>query len=376
MDVELVGLALQQLVRHAASRPRSLVTSTAPRTSSARTCSATASKVSRCRCPARRGEDVRAPLVVGDPQRSSLCVAPSSRGPAGRTAAAARVAPAAHDGLERRAVPVGGLRLVRPLGDPASGGLAHRGADERRRLRRQRPQPRASTWTRPWWVTSSPAKSARMTSTHSRSRAARVALRPAVAGDVLVDASPEPRRDPQPAREHLAERRRRLREDRRVVALAGGVRPRRRAGRSVASAAPSHDQAKPDSPWRALHGEKWSEDIPPSRPAASAARARQQRAGAICSCEWCSPRTGTSGRPPGRGWFSPRPGHRSREEFDGPARPRRRWGRLGADPGAAARQRDRDPAIRGSDMPRAARTSRRLSPSAYGPAGWETLPAI
>ena len=26
-------------------------------------------------------------------------------------------------------------------------------------------------------------------------------------------------------------------------------------------AAPRNDHAKPDSPWRSLHGEKWSEDI-------------------------------------------------------------------------------------------------------------------
>jgi hypothetical protein len=40
----------------------------------------------------------------------------------------------------------------------------------------------------------------------------------------------------------------------------------------VASAAPSHDQAKPDSPCRVLQGVKWSDDMPAWKPAASARR--------------------------------------------------------------------------------------------------------
>ena len=42
-------------------------------------------------------------------------------------------------------------------------------------------------------------------------------------------------------------------------------------GSAVAcSAAPSQDQAKPDSPWRLLQGEKWSEDMAASKPTCSA----------------------------------------------------------------------------------------------------------
>src|SRR5918997_4363192 len=57
-------------------------------------------------------------------------------------------------------------------------------------------------------------------------------------------------------------------------------------------AAPSHDHAKPDSPWRSLHGEKWSDDQARSKPAASASRmACSSALGAICSCEAWMPTT-------------------------------------------------------------------------------------
>src|SRR5918992_4001559 len=51
-------------------------------------------------------------------------------------------------------------------------------------------------------------------------------------------------------------------------------------------AAPSHAHAKPDSPWRSLHGEKWSDDHARSNPAASVSRMAVSSAlGAICSCD-------------------------------------------------------------------------------------------
>ena len=54
----------------------------------------------------------------------------------------------------------------------------------------------------------------------------------------------------------------------------------------ASSAAPSHDHAKPDSPCRALQGEKWSEDMAASKPAASARFTSSSSAlGPICSCD-------------------------------------------------------------------------------------------
>ncbi len=62
-------------------------------------------------------------------------------------------------------------------------------------------------------------------------------------------------------------------------------------------AAPSQDQAKPDSPWRSLQGEKWSDDMIAPKPAASACFAcSSRRLGGICSCEQCRPTTGTLAR--------------------------------------------------------------------------------
>ena len=51
-------------------------------------------------------------------------------------------------------------------------------------------------------------------------------------------------------------------------------------------AAPSHDQANPDSPWSRLHGVRWSEDDTAPKPAASARAASASSAdGRCCSCE-------------------------------------------------------------------------------------------
>src|SRR3954471_10414399 len=56
-------------------------------------------------------------------------------------------------------------------------------------------------------------------------------------------------------------------------------------------AAPSHDQANPDWPWRSLHGWKWSDDIAQSKPASSACLVQRSRSeGANCSCETWYPK--------------------------------------------------------------------------------------
>ena len=71
-------------------------------------------------------------------------------------------------------------------------------------------------------MTSSPANSARMTSTHSRQAGvAHRLVRPASTGDVLVRRLARAEGDPQPAGVHLQQRRHGLGDDRRVVALAG-----------------------------------------------------------------------------------------------------------------------------------------------------------
>jgi uncharacterized protein (DUF1330 family) len=110
-------------------------------------------------------------------------------------------------------------------------------------------------------------------------------VRPWPAGDVLVRVLAGAERDLQAPRVQLAQRRRGLRDDRRVVALPGrGDDAVRQRGRLQRRAEPR--PANPDSPWRALQGEKWSDDQARSNPAASAARiAASSRPGAICSCE-------------------------------------------------------------------------------------------
>lgn len=56
------------------------------------------------------------------------------------------------------------------------------------------------------------------------------------------------------------------------------------------SAAPSHDQANPDSPCLTLHGLKWSEHIAAVKPACSArTTACSRSAGGTCSCEAWKP---------------------------------------------------------------------------------------
>ena len=71
--------------------------------------------------------------------------------------------------------------------------------------------------------------------------------------------------------EHLAQRGDRLGDDRGVVALPGRVDDPEGQRGAWQGGARASDQAKPDSPWRSLQGEKWSEDIAASKPASSAA---------------------------------------------------------------------------------------------------------
>ena len=95
---------------------------------------------------------------------------------------------------------------------PTSGGTVSGRVHSRPRL----------TVTRPSWLTSSPASSRRMTSTHSRRRSSRTSLRGQTAPVTRsLAASPEPERGPEATGEHLRERRDRLRRDGGVVALAG-----------------------------------------------------------------------------------------------------------------------------------------------------------
>ena len=84
-----------------------------------------------------------------------------------------------------------------------------------------------------------------MTATHSaRRRVADVLGRPPVAGDVLVGRLTGAERHPEPAGEHLAERRRRLGDDRRVIALARcGDDPERQVGRRHRRAEPRPGEA-------------------------------------------------------------------------------------------------------------------------------------
>ena len=100
-------------------------------------------------------------------------------------------------------------------------------------------------------------------------------------------------------------------------------------------AAPSHDHAKPDSPWRSLHGEKWSDDHARSKPAASASRiAASSALGAICSCEAWMPIEGTPPlRTPAARRLARRP---PRGAARAPPRPRTAAGARRAIPNATA----------------------------------------
>src|SRR3712207_1126146 len=65
-------------------------------------------------------------------------------------------------------------------------------------------------------------------------------------------------------------------------------------------AAPSQDHAKPECPWAAPQGRKWSEDMAQSKPAAPAARARASSSeGGNCSYEAWKPMCGRAMRSPG-----------------------------------------------------------------------------
>ena len=127
----------------------------------------------------RRVEDVACATGRGrwrSPRRRS---APTTRAPGGtpacrhRRARGRRRARAAG----RRAAGPRSTSAVGPRADPRRGRRGDGGAEQRRRRRPARVHSRArSTVTSPWWVTSSPANSARITSTHSPSRRVRVAL--------------------------------------------------------------------------------------------------------------------------------------------------------------------------------------------------------
>ena len=177
----------------------------------------------------RRVEDVRAPLVVGDGQRLLV----------GRRPAHVHLQHLApfrpervEQTLERLDRRVDRRQPVGPLRAPGRGLLAHRRAQQRRRYRRQRPQPRAVDHHVPV-VRDLLAAEERAHDVHALAQARRAVLlrRPALAGDVLVGRLAGAQRDPQAFGEHLAQRRRGLGDDRRVIALPGRVdHPERQRG--------------------------------------------------------------------------------------------------------------------------------------------------
>ena len=169
-----------------------------------------------------------------------------------------------------------------------------------------------STVTSPSWSTTSPANSARMTSTHSRSRALRTALpRPRLARDVLVGELARAERDLQAAREHLRQRGGGLGDDRRVVALARARSRRRTASRSPASrrrATTTRSPTRPGARSTARSGPTTTparSRRPPRRASPRAARsARSARARRGCRSRARSVRTpagGAPSRPPPHG---------------------------------------------------------------------------
>ena len=198
---------------------------------------------------------------------------------ADRLALAAALAEGREHALELLARLIDGDQSVGPAAAPARRLGADRGADQRRRLGGQRPQARAVDSDEAV-VVDLLAGEQRAHDLHALAQA-RVALglgRPALAGHVLVGRLARAQRDPQPPGEHLAERRDRLGDDRRVVALPGRVDHAEGQVGVASSAAPRNDHAKPDSPWRSLQGEKWSEDIAAAKPAASASRTCREHA--------------------------------------------------------------------------------------------------
>ncbi len=122
--------------------------------------------------------------------------------------------------------------------------------------------------------------------THStRALVAHLLAWPYVTGDSLIGGHARTKRRPKATRKHLRECRDGLADDRGVVALTGCVHDAE-GQRGRASAAPRKDHAKPDSPCLALHGLKWSDDMPAVKPACSACwTSRSSCAGWNCSCE-------------------------------------------------------------------------------------------
>ena len=173
----------------------------------------------------RRAEYVRSPLVVRDAERLLLAVRPAEVDlEVDGLALAAALPEGADHTLERGAGLVDRHQPVGPLAAPARRLLAHRRADQVRRVRWKRPQTRPVDADEPV-VVHGLAGEQRAHDVHALAQA-RVPLglrRPPVAGDVLVRCLAGSERDPEPAREQLAERGGRLRDDRRVVALARSV---------------------------------------------------------------------------------------------------------------------------------------------------------
>jgi hypothetical protein len=308
--------------------PRSDDTSTGPRTSSGRTCSAAASNWAG----SSRFHDSSEENTLERHWSWATASARSSSSSQLRwtwTWTGLPSPPASRNrAMTARRTSRGWLMVMRPSAHvptiPAVRALT--AAPTRSGTRSGRLQSRArSTRTSPSWVTSSPARRARITSTHSSRRASRVGLsghRSPVT--CSLSASPEP-----------SAAQNRPGNISPSVAMAWAVitgwyrcpgAVTTPIGNEVAaSAAPNHVQACPEWPWRSLHGARWSEHMPagsrrPRRGAAQpagrsgpAARGRRGTrpwpSGPRCPTRPGAKRTGRSGAPvsseqhlcPGRG---------------------------------------------------------------------------
>jgi hypothetical protein len=172
----------------------------------------------------RRGEDVGAPLVVGDGQRGVVVPCVRQVHLEHRPAPAPGVAVGGEEPPQHVGRLVDRDDAVRPLRRPCCGFLGDGRSEEGRGFLRQRPDPRpvhvhealvADLLT--------PVQRPDHVDALAQTGVAHVLAGPPVAGDVLVGRLARAERHPEPPREHRGQRGRGLGDDRRVVALAGRV---------------------------------------------------------------------------------------------------------------------------------------------------------
>ena len=173
----------------------------------------------------RRVEHVGAPLVVGDGQRLVVGVGP--RHVDLQVAGSARPATGVErveDVAERVGLLVDRDQPVGPRPGDLGRGRRHRCTDQRRRFGGQRVEAGAVDGDQPVVADLlAGEQGAHHRDALGETLVADVLGGPTVAGDVLVGGLAGSEGHPEPAREHLGERRRGLGDDRRVVALAGRV---------------------------------------------------------------------------------------------------------------------------------------------------------